>query len=99
MRPGKTKSVVFNRVHDADLLAWVQTIPNFSRFVVDLLYAEYNRRQGRRTEPEPATVAEVRAVVRAELRRALDGIVVAAPTEPETETDDPELIHNLHTLF
>jgi hypothetical protein len=88
----KVKSVNFHSVEDAALLAWIETLPNFSALTRRLLYQAYRQEQS----PPPPTLDQIRALIRAELAglRLAD----ASPQAVEDDNDD-ELAAYLDDLF
>lgn len=89
-----TKSVTFDDERDAELLAWLNGKPNFSRFVRRALY------RAKEGPGAPAlTIEAVRLAMRDELRRL--GAITATPAAAKDLplTEDAELEQNLDNLF
>ncbi len=98
-----TKSVTFNDVTDAELLAWIQhqmqaearpgERPDFSRFVRGILYRAFDgdNRHPAPIAPLPDTLlADIRAVVEAAVGHALLTIDITNNPLPPPDRDDDD---------
>lgn len=96
-----TKSVTFDNVTDADLLAWIHRQmladarpgerPDFSRFVRGVLYRAFQKIPDTGTGAIPDTLlADIRAVVEAAVSHALLAGGMTTTSLPPDDRDDTD---------
>lgn len=98
----RKKTISFHKEKDRRIIDHIDSLPNFSGYVRQLIEADLDRKPPAQAAAPAPGLAEVQRIVRAEINRAMAGLSVNVPVEAPTDEDEvmvAELEANLLDLF